>query len=213
MGTAHEFYLFLTPRDCAADLDTLIKIDPVSAQISRNGVAFLPDDHYLRWHIAGRYLSCSKRVLSHRGFELFDRLPLGLLPSSLGFSTPSLFDGQELSQDLSLSLDLKPGEVSYSTISIFADAWWRWRWPGVVVVTAVLGGLLALIQNLLLWLILRQPMAGLLGQLLVLSLVGTWINNTTLTMLWFLLWDLPKAWLELMLLTALLRFRLPRGAT
>ena len=78
--------------------------------------------------------------------------------------------------------------------------------------SAALGALLALIQSLLLWLMLRQPMAGLLGQFLVLSLVGTWINNTSLTMLWFLFWDLPKAWLELMVLTALLEFRLPRGA-
>jgi hypothetical protein len=98
-------------------------------------------------------------------------------------------------------------------LSVFADAWWRWRWPGVVLISTTLGGLLALIQSLLLWLMRYQPIAGLLGQLLVLSLVGTWINNTTLTMLWFLLWDLPKAWLELMLLSGLLGFRLPRGAT
>ena len=159
------------------------------------------------------YEACGKRRLSQRGFSNFDRLPFGLIPNTLIPSAPSLFDGQELVQTLSDQLGLRPGEISQGTLSVFADAWWRWRWPGVVVVTAVLGGLLALIQNLLLWLMLRQPMAGLLGQLLVLSLVGTWINNTTLTMLWFLLWDLPKAWLELMLLTALLRFRLPRGAT
>ena len=148
-----------------------------------------------------------------RRFSDFDRLPFGLLPRSLGFPSDSLFDGQALSESLSHSLDLKPGEISYSTISIFADAWWRWRWPGVALFSAALGALLALIQSFLLWLLARQPMAGLLGQLLVLSLVGTWVNNTTLTMLWFLFWDLPKAWLELMLLTFLLRFRLPRGAT
>jgi hypothetical protein len=135
------------------------------------------------------------------------------LPKTFVPSAPSLFDGQELVQGISSDLGLRPGEISQGTLSIFADAWWRWRWPGVVLVSAVLGGLLALIQSLLLWLMRHQPIAGLLGQLLVLSLVGSWINNTTLTMLWFLLWDLPKAWFELMLLTALLRFRLPRGAT
>ena len=76
-----------------------------------------------------------------------------------------------------------------------------------------MGALLALIQSFLLWLLARQPMAGLLGQLLVLSLVGTWVNNTTLAILWFLFWYLPKAWLELMLLTVLLGFRLPRRDT
>ena len=79
--------------------------------------------------------------------------------------------------------------------------------------TLQLGGLLAFIQSFLLWLLARQPLAGLLGQLLVLSLVGTWINNTTLTMVWFLLWDLPKAWLELMVLTALVAFPLPRESS
>jgi len=213
MGTSHEFYLFVRSDECSQDLYDLLEYDSVSATVIEKGAISFPFDHPLRWHVAGRYKACVDRQLPLRRFEGFDRLPLGLLPRSLGFPTDGLFDGQLLSESLSASLDLKPGEISYSTISLFADAWWRWRWPGVALVSAALGVLLALIQSLLLWLMFRQPIAGLLGQLLVLSFVGTWINNTTLTMLWFFFWDLPKAWLELILLTALLGFRLPRGST
>ena len=213
MGTSHEFYLFLRPDECSQDLADLLEKDFLAVSVAKRGAASFPTYHPLRWHVVGRYSACINRELAMRHFSDFDRLPFGLLPSSLGFPSNSLFDGQTLSESLSASLDLKPGEISYSTISLFADAWWRWRWPGVALVSAALGALLALIQSLLLWLMIRQPMAGLLGQLLVLSLVGTWVNNTTLTMLWFLFWDLPKAWFELMLLTALLGFRLPRGGT
>ena len=213
MGTSHEFYLFLRPDECSQDLNDLLEKESVALSVAKRGAASFPHHHPLRWHVVGRYSACANREVAIRGFSDFDRLPLGLLPRSLGFPSDSLFDGQALSESLSPSLDLKPGEISYSTISLFADAWWRLRWPGVALVSAALGVLLAMIQSLLLWLMFRQPIAGLLGQLLVLSFVGTWINNTTLTMLWFLLWDLPKAWLELMLLTALLGFRLPRGST
>ena len=213
MGTSHEFYLLLKDDDCTADLERQLQKDPQARRLLGVPSSELLAISSERWNVVRLYEACGKRRLSQRGFSNFDRLPFGLIPNTLIPSAPSLFDGQELVQTLSDQLGLRPGEISQGTLSVFADAWWRWRWPGVVVVTAVLGGLLALVQNLLLWLMLRQPIAGLLGQLLVLSLVGTWINNTTLTMLWFLLWDLPKAWLELMLLTALLRFSLPRGAT
>ena len=213
MGTSHEFYLLLKPEDCKRDLEKLVSKDPLAKKIASEGVRQYPSDHSLRWHVVGFYGQCIQRNLSLRGLEGFERLPFGLLPRSLGFSANGLFDGQFLSEDLSASLDLKPGEISYSTISIFADGWWRWRWSGVFFASMLFGALLALIQSLLLWLMERQPMAGFLGQLLVLSLVGTWINNTTLTMIWFLMWDLPKAWLELMTLNLLLGFRLPRGST
>ena len=213
IGTSHEFYLLLRSDECNKDLQALIERDESVRPLAQNGVTMFPVDHPLRWHIAGYYRACVGRKLSIRQFENFSRLPLGLLPGSLGFQFEGLFDGQILSESLSRSLDLKPGEISYATLSVFADAWWRWRWPGVVLVSATLGGLLALIQSVLLWLMRRQPIAGLLGQLLVLSLAGTWINNTTLPMLWFLCWDLPTAWLELILLSTLLGFRLTRGAT
>jgi len=213
MGTSHEFYLLLDKDSCASDLQFELSRDPSVHELLRLEQEGYPLTSPKRWHHVHLYRNCANRILSHRGLRGFKSLTLGFLPKTLVPSAPSLFDGQELVQEISTDLGLRPGEISQGTLSIFADAWWRGRWPGVVVVTAALGGLLALIQNFLIWLMLRQPMAGLLGQLLVLSLVGTWINNTTLTMLWLLLWDLPKAWLELMLLTALLRFRLPRGAT
>ena len=77
----------------------------------------------------------------------------------------------------------------------------------------ILGGLLGSIQASLIWLVRHKPIQGLLGQLLVLSLVGTWINNTILTMIWFLLWDLPKAWIELIVLTSLFGTRFPRWSS
>ena len=213
MGTSHEFYLMLRSPDCVADLEDELDVDPHARGllgVSSKNLENLPAK---RWHVVRLFDACGRRELQKREFAGFERLPAGLIPNSLFPSAPSLFDGQDLVQALSTDLQLRPGEISQGTVSLFADAWWRWRWPGVALVSAALGALLALIQSLLLWLMFRQPMAGLLGQLLVLSLVGTWINNTTLTMLWFLLWDLPKVWLELVLLTALLGFRLPRGGT
>ena len=213
MGTSHEFYLLLQPGDCSVDLERQLTKDPQSHRLLGVHASDLADVSSERWNVVRLYEACSQRGLTQRGFSSFDRLPLGLIPSTIVPAAPSLFDGQGLVEALSDGLGLRPGEISQGTLSVFADAWWRWRWAGVVVVSDILGGLLALLQSLLLWLMLHQPMAGLLAQLLVLSLVGTWINNTTLTMLWFLLWDLPKAWLELMLLSGLLGFRLPRGAS
>jgi hypothetical protein len=213
MGTSHEFYLLLQPGDCSADLERQLTNDPQARRLLGVPASELADVSSERWNVVRLYEACSQRGLSQRGFSSFDRLPFGFVPNTVVPVAPSLFDGQGLVEALSDGLGLRPGEISQGTLSVFADAWWRWRWPGVVLISTTLGGLLALIQSLLLWLMRYQPIAGLLGQLLVLSLVGTWINNTTLTMLWFLLWDLPKAWLELMLLSGLLGFRLPRGAT
>ncbi|UPM49221.1 hypothetical protein MY494_07620 [Synechococcus sp. A10-1-5-1] len=213
MGTTHEFYLLLQASDCSADLGRQLEKDPEARCLLGVPASELADVSSQRWNVVRLFEACSQRELSRRGFSGFESLPLGLIPNTFVPAAPSLFDGQELVQTLSDELGLRPGEISQGTLSLFADAWWRWRWPGVIFVSAALGALLALIQSILLWMLARQPMAGLLGQLLVLSLVGTWVNNTTLTMLWFLLWDLPKAWLQLMLLTALLGFRLPRGVT
>ena len=213
MGTSHEFYLMLRADDCRRDLSTLIATDPFALEVYQKGVRSFPAKSLHRWHVVGLYQSCINRFLDERRWEGFDRLPLALLPRSLGFPSEGLFDGQLLSESLSGSLDLKPGEISYSTISLFADAWWRWRWPGVVMAGLLLGACLSLIQAILLGLQRRQLLAGLLGQLLILSLVGTWINNTSLTMIWFLFWDFPKALLELMVLVSLFGFRSYRGAT
>jgi len=210
MGTSHEFYLFLQSPDCSVDLGRQLEQDPQARHLLGLPASELADVSSQRWNVVRLYEACSKRVLNQRSFSRFDSLPLGLIPNTIVPVAPSLFDGQELVETLSDQLGLRPGEISQGTLSLFADAWWRWRWPGVALVSAVFGAFLALIQSLLLWLLARQPMAGLLGQLLVLSLVVTWINNTTLTMLWFLLWDLPKAWFELMLLSVLFGFRLRR---
>lgn len=213
MGTSHEFYLMLRSPDCSADLGRQLEKDPQARRLLGVSSSDLADVSSERWNVVRLFEACSQRELSQRGFSGFESLPSGLIPNTFFPAAPSLFDGQELVQTLSDELGLRPGEISQGTLSLFADAWWRWRWLGVILVSAALGALLALIQSCLLWLLALQPVPGLLGQLIVLSLVGTWVNNTTLTMLWFLFWDLPKAWLELMLLTGLLGFRLPRGAT
>ena len=210
MGTTHEFYLMLQPRDCSLDLMRQLEEDPSSGRLLRSSSSELSDSSVERWNVVRLYESCIQRELKQRSFSDFDRLPLGLIPNTFFPAAPNLFDGQGLVHTLSDDLGLRPGEISQGTLSIFADAWWRWRWPGVVVVSAGLGAVIALIQSLLLWLVVRQPIAGILGQLLALSLVGTWINNTMLTMVWFLLWDLPKAWLELLLLTSFLGLWSPR---
>ena len=207
MGTSHEFYLLLRSNDCEIDRQRLIENNPGVKTLAEKGVSAFPVWNPMRWHIVGRYNACVKRTISYRSFDLYDRLPLGLLPRTLGFPSKSLFDGQSLAQTLAASLDLKPGEISYATISVFADAWWRWRWVGVGLVGGVLGSILAVIQSFIIVLIRRNALAGLLGQLLVISLLGTWINNTTLTMIWFLFWDLPKAWAELITLSVLLDLR------
>ena len=213
MGTSHEFYLLLQSPDCKADLRSQLDKDPEAGRLLGVPASELANVSSDRWNVVRLFEACSQREVSQRDFSGFETLPLGLIPNTFVPAAPSLFDGQELVQTLSDELGLRPGEISQGTLSLFADGWWRWRWPGVIFVSAALGALLALIQSFLLCLLARQPMAGLLGQLLVLSLVGTWINNTTLTMLWFLFWDLPKAWLEMIVLTALLGFRLPRGGT
>lgn len=213
LGTSHEFYLFLQPDHCRSDLLKQLKLDPQATRLLSVPSSELADVSYERWNVVRLYESCSKRQLQQRSFSGFDRLPLGLLPKTLFPSIPTLFDGQDLVETIADDLGLRPGEISQGTLSLFADAWWRWRWHGVIITSAALGAVLALIQLLLLWLMRRQPVAGLLGQLLVFSLVGTWINNTTLTMSWLLLWDLPKAWFELCLLTALLETSLPRSRT
>ena len=212
MGTSHEFYLMLRADDCRRDLSSLIATDPFALEVYEKGVRSFPSNSMQRWHVVGLYQSCINRFLDERRWDGFGRLPLALLPRSLGFPSEGLFDGQVLSESLSSSLDLKPGEISYSTISLFADGWWRWRWPGVAMAGVLLGVCLSLIQQLLLFLQRRQPLAGLIGQLLVLSLVGAWINNTSLTMIWYLFWDFPKAWFELMVLVNFFGFRSTRGA-
>lgn len=208
MGTSHEFYLLLQSRDCRENLDSQILARPTLRKLLNSSPSELFPDSSERWHVVRMYESCSNRSLERRSFSSFERLPFGLIPKTIFPAAPTLFDGQNLAETISLQLDLRPGELSQGTLSIFADAWWRWRWSGVVVVSALLGATLAVFQMLLICLIKNRPIPGLLGQLLVLSLVGTWINNTILTMIWFLFWDLPKAWLELFFITLLLRLRL-----
>ena len=213
MGTSHEFYLLLSGKECYSDLAYEIAANPELADVLGRQQADYPLNSWQRWHHVFLYKNCHLRSLKKRGFENYSSLMYLYMPRSIFPHAPGLFDGQELIENLSEGLGLRPGEISQGTLSLFADSWWRWRWPGVFAVSAVFGGLLALIQSLLLWLMRDQPIAALLGQLLVLSLIGTWINNTTLTMFWFLLWDLPKAWFELVLLSGLLGFRLRRDAT
>ena len=213
MGTSHEFYLLLQGPDCRADLAHHLQQNPQDRRllgVLSTEMADIPSD---RWNVVRLYEACSQRVLKERSFAGFDTLPFGLIPNTLFQSAPSLFDGQELVQTISDDLGLRPGEISQGTLSIFADAWWRWRWFGVASISALFGVIFALIQSLLLLLIVRQPMAGLLAQLLVFSLVGTWINNTALTMVWFLFWDLPKAWIELIVLTLLVNCQFPRWSS
>ena len=204
MGTSHEFYLMLNPKNCRADLQRLLAEDPQALSIYRMGVRSFSDESLARWHVVGLYENCSNRALNQRNFEGFSKLPFGLIPSTLYRGSPSLFDGQELSEDLSKNLDLKPGEISYATISLFADSFWRWRWTGVVFAPALIGAFLAALQTSFSWLQSKYTLYGLLAQFLVVTLVCTWINNTLLTMTWYLLWDFPKAWLELILLTIFL---------
>ena len=201
MGTSHEFYLALSPSNCRSDLLTKLAEDPNAALIYEKGVKSFPESSLSRWNVVGLYENCSNRVTSHRNLDGFHKLPLGLIPSTIFSDSPSLFDGQELSQHLSMSLDLKPGEISYATISLFADSWWRWGLPGLVLGPAFIGALLAVYQSLLCWMIGNKMLIGLLAQFLVVTLICTWINNTILTMIWYLFWDLPKSWLELILLS------------
>ena len=204
MGTSHEFYLMLNPKHCRADLQRLLAEDPEALSIYRKGVTSFPDESLARWHVVGLYENCSNRTLNLRNFEGLSKLPFGLIPSTLYGDSPSLFDGQGLSEDLSKNLDLKPGEISYATISLYADSFWRWRWIGVVIAPALIGTLLAAFQTFFSWLQSKYTLYGLLAQFLVVTLICTWINNTLLTMTWYLFWDFPKAWLELILLTIFL---------
>jgi hypothetical protein len=203
LGTSHEFYALLRPVDCAADLADALAVDPSLARLLPAPAASLTVPE--RYHVVRLYNSCRNRRLVPTGWQGFERLPAGLLPSTLVPWAPSLFDGQARAEALSASLRLKPGEISYSTLSLFADGWLRFRWPGVVLFPAAIGVLLGLAQNLVLLLAGSWPLLALLAQLLALSLISSWINNTALTMLWFLGWDLPKTAFELLLLAALAR--------
>ena len=204
MGTSHEFYLALDPANCSADLTKKLAEDLNSAIIYEKGVKSFPDNTLERWNVVGLYDNCSNRTLRLRGFDGFHKLPLGLLPSTFYKGSPSLFDGQELSENLSRTLDLKPGEISYATISLFADSWWRWGWLGLVLGPASIGALLAVYQSFLSWMIGNKMLVGLLAQFLVVTLFCTWINNTFLTMTWHLFWDFPKSWFELIVLSIVL---------
>ena len=204
MGTSHEFYLSLRPPDCRADLTKKLAEDPNAAMIYEKGVRSFPKNSLSRWHVVGLYENCAERVLSHRYFDGFRQLPLGLIPSSFFPDSPSLFDGQDLSERLSHELDLKPGEISYATISLFADSFWRWGWRGLFFAPASVGAFLAILQSLFAWMLSKTMLSGLLAQFLVVTLICTWINNTILTMTWYLFWDFPKSWLELILLSIIL---------
>ncbi|MEB3242550.1 MAG: hypothetical protein VKO44_02845 [Cyanobacteriota bacterium] len=203
LGTSHELYALLRPADCAADLAERLDRDP------RLEVLLTPPEATLtpaeRYHEVRLFDACRRRRLSWQGWSGFERLPVGLLPRTLVPSAPSLFDGQGKVEALSASLRLRPGEISHGTLSLFADGWLRFRWLGVALLPAGIGALLAFLQALVVLQVPRRPLLALLWQLLALSLVGSWINNTSLTMIWSLGWDLPKSALELALLAALAR--------
>ena len=200
IGTSHDFYLYLDSKSCLADLSQLMATDPLTREISQLGARSFAPESFQRWHISGRLAACSSRSLTPRLWSSLDRFPAGLLPKTLGFSAPSLFDGQELSHELSRTLDLKPGEISNSTLSLFADSWWRYRWFGVIIAFSVFGLLLALIQAFIDYQTANGAVAGLLSQLVLFTLLGSWINNTALTTLWLLFWELPKTLFILYLL-------------
>ena len=203
MGTSHEFYLMLDPKDCRKDLLDQFLIDPLARKIYSKGASSYPPNSYERWHVVGRYASCAERSYPIRGVSDLKSLPLGLLPSSIFGRSPSLFDGQHLSQTISNDLDLKPGEISYSTLSFFADSWWRLRESGVLFFSLVLGLVLAIFQRITIYLLARNPITGIFAQLLMLTLIGSWINNTVLTMSWHLFWELPRTLIEIILLITL----------
>ena len=206
IGTSHDFYLYLDPNSCQDDLSELIAKDPLSKQISTVGARSFPSESFQRWHISGRLTACSSRRLEPRLWTSLSHFPAGLLPKTLGFPGPSLFDGQNLSYELSRSLDLKPGEISNSTLSLFADSWWRYRWLGVTIAFTFLGLLLALIQTLIDSQIAKAALAGLVYQMILFTLLGSWINNTALTTLWLLFWELPKSFVICYLLILFLGF-------
>jgi len=203
MGTSHEFYLMLNPNDCRIDLQEQILSEPLAREIYRKGASNYPPDSYERWHIVARYASCAERSVSKRGLSDLQNIPLGLLPSSIFRKSPSLFDGQHLSQQISSQLDLKPGEISYSTLSFFADSWWRLRESGVLIFSFLLGLVFSMFQGFTIYLLQRYPVTGMFAQLLMLTLIGSWINNTLLTMSWHLFWELPRTLFELIILTSL----------
>ena len=205
MGTTHEFYLFLQPPDCLSDLARQLSNDPSLSSLLGIPAEDLPPLSNQRWNVVRLYEACSTRSLGLRQLQGFEKLPLGFIPNSLVPSAPSLFDGQSQIESLSDELGLRPGEISQGTLSLFADAWWRYRWLGVALSGFILGLLLFSFQRLFFFLMLHVPEFGLFAQLLGLSLIGTWINNTALTMLWFLFWDLPKSWAELSIVLLLLR--------
>lgn len=192
IGTSHDFYIFPSSEVCQSDLETLVANDDLADSIYRRGASKFSQDSFQRWHIVGRLHACSKRRLGKRQWDDLAKFPSGLLPKSLGFDSPNLFDGQDLSQQVSDSLDLKPGEISNSTISLYSDAWWRSRWPGLISASAVVGLIFALIQQFVDYQFWRGSILGLLSQMLLFTLLGSWINNTVLTTLWLLFWELPK---------------------
>ncbi|MEB3244207.1 MAG: hypothetical protein VKO44_11300 [Cyanobacteriota bacterium] len=209
LGTSHEFYALLRSSDCAADLQEMLRRDPSLSRLLSAPPATLSVSE--TYHVVRLYQACGRRRLAQAGWTGFERLPAGLLPSTLVPVAPSLFDGQDKVEALSNSLGLRPGEISYGTLSLFADSWLRFRWWGVALLPALIGVWLALAQGLVLLQSARWPLLALLWQLLALSLIGGWINNTLLTMIWWLGWDLPKSALELALLAALAR-RWPAGS-
>lgn len=202
LGTSHEMYLMLRPEDCSVDLDKELKLDKSAHRLVSKDIGELSFDE--KYHIARYFNNCRTRQLLMRGFEGFEKFPWGLLPNTIFATAPSLFDGQDLVERISEELKLKPGEISAGTISVFADSWWRFGWYGVMVVTLLFGLLLGIIQNVLFGLQPYFPFTALLGQLLAVTLIGSWVNNTILTMIWYLMWDFPKSLVELILLSRLL---------
>lgn len=194
IGTSHDFYVYINPASCKNDLSALLSKDETTRLIQvQGGVKSFPPDSYQRWHVSGLLSACGSRDLGYRLFEGLNRFPLGLLPRTLGFSAPSLFDGQALSAEISNSLGLRPGEISNSTLSLFADSWWRARWVGIFMVFTLFGIFLSLVQYLIDYQASKSALVALLAQMLMLTLLGSWINNTVLTTLWLTFWELPKA--------------------
>ena len=195
LGVPHEVYAMVSSEDCQKDLKIRLEQKPFDIRLLTREPDLINALGYERWDIIRSYYYCSGTQRPRRYFSGFSSLAYIYLPKTLFPRLPSLHDGQQLSQQLSNNLNLKEAETSHSTIGIFVDLYWRFGLQWTILVLLAIGALVRTVDYCFYLHLSRQSILFILIYLSTLSLLLYWINNTVLTAIWHLAWDLPKSFI------------------
>jgi hypothetical protein len=133
------------------------------------------------------------RVLPRVGAAGLERLPYLWLPRHLMPQRPVLFDGHLIAKQLQRIQPSAWSQVWFPCLSLPADLFRRWHWPGVVLGSALVAGVVQILMRL--W--YRQvALPGTSFQLLLLVYPASYLQSfpfgTVSETCWALFWELPK---------------------